>query len=235
MTIRHRLKTLSESALGVRFYRTLPHGIDFRADLARRGFTLATVFDVGANEGQTVEQVREAFPRATIHCFEPVQATFERLRRRVAPLGVHCVQKAVGRTVGEATIHVAKNSLTNSLVNKPFDSSEQRVEVTTVDAYAAERGIGSIDLLKVDTEGFDLEVLAGAGRFFAERRVKFVLIEAGFHFDGNAHVPYERLHECLASHGFELLGFYHQTPCWSGANRLRFADALFAHASMQPR
>ncbi len=224
-----------ESMLGVRIFQELPHGIDFRLDLARRGFAPQTVIDIGANEGQTAMYVLEAFPGAEIHSFEPVPPTFEKLCRRVAPRGVHCVQQAVGRMVGEATIHVASNSLTNSLVEKSPDSSEQRVAMTTVDAYTAERGIGSIDLLKIDTEGFDLEVLSGAERCFAEARVKFVLIEAGFHFRGREHVPYEQLHEFLRPRGFDLLGFYHQSPCWSGANRLRFADALFAHASTTPR
>lgn len=231
LNVRHRLKTCIEATLGVRFFRALPHGIDYRLDLARRGFVPKTVLDVGANEGQAAMYVLEAFPGVEIHCFEPVEATFTRLCRRVGPRGGFCVQQAVGRVVGEATIHVAANSLTNSLVCKLPDSTEQRVTVTTVDAYAAERGIGAIDLLKIDTEGFDLEVLAGGERCFAEARVKFVLIEAGFHFRGRGHVPYEHIHEHLRQRDFDLLGFYHQTPCWSGANRLQFADALFAHAS----
>lgn len=220
-----------ESALGMRLFRKLPHGIDYRLDLVRHGFTPKIVIDIGANEGQTAIYIWEAFPGAEIHSFEPVQTTFQRLVRHVSARGCHCVQKAVGRNVGEATIHVTADSYSNSLINKSPHAMEQQVAVTTVDAYTAEQGINSIDLLKIDTEGFDLEVLAGAERCFTERRVKFVLIEAGFHFRGNEHVQYELLHERLRSHGFDLFGFYHQTPCFTGANRLRFADALFAHSS----
>lgn len=233
VTVRHRLKTLIESALGIRFYRSLPHGIDYRVDLVRHGFAPQIVIDVGANEGQAACHVLEVFPDVQIHCFEPVPATFERLCRRVGPLGGRCVQQAMGRSPGEATINVAANSLTNSIVRKLDGSTEQPISLTTVDAYTAAHGIDVIDLLKIDTEGFETEVLAGAARCFAESRVRFVLIEAGFHFEGPAHVHFERLHEQLRGHGFDLFGFYHQTPCWSGASRLRFADALFAHASVQ--
>ena len=231
MNARHRLKILIESALGVRFYRNLPHGIEYRVDIARCGFTPKIVLDVGANEGQAAMSILEAFPGAEIHCFEPVAETFERLRRNVGSQGCRCMQQAVGRAVGNATIHVAANSLTNSIVHKSPGSTEQAVIVTTVDAYAAERCMQSIDLLKIDTEGFELDVLAGAERCFAEQIVRFVLIEAGFHFSGHEHVRYEQIHEHLKCRGFELFGFYNQTRCWSGATRLRFADALFAHTS----
>lgn len=231
MSIRHRLKTLIESVLGIRFFRTLPHGVDFRSDLTRRGFTPKTVIDVGANEGQAALYVLEAFPEAEIHCFEPVQATFERLQRRVRSRSCRCVQKAVGRTVGEANIYVGDNPLTNSLIRNSPNSTAQKVTVTTIDAYTAEQRIGLIDLLKIDAEGLDLQVLAGAEHCFAEERIKFVLIESGFHFRGQKHSPFQQIYDHLRSYRFDLFGLYNQTPCWSGANRMRYADALFSHAS----
>lgn len=231
MSTRHRLKTLVESGLGIRLFRTLPHGVDYRSDLIRRGFRPKTVIDVGANEGQAAMHFLEAFSAADIHCFEPVQSTFERLKRRVGSYSCRCVQQAVGRKVGEATVYVGDNPLTNFLIRNSPNSTGQKVAVTTIDAYAAEQRIGVIDLLKVDAEGFDMEVLAGAEQCFAEERIKFVLIEVGFHFHGQEHAPFQQIDDHLRSRRFDLFGLYNQTPCWSGANRLRFADALFAHVS----
>lgn len=39
-----------------------------------------TIFDVGANAGQTIQRLREIFPQATIHAFEPGNNAFKALR-----------------------------------------------------------------------------------------------------------------------------------------------------------
>lgn len=232
MTVRHRAKVLFESMTGIRlFIRGLPHGIDASYDLAHRGIDLQTIFDVGANVGQSALAMLETFPKAEIHCFEPVSSTFATLQRNLRGTRCRCINSAVGSETGEARISVGRNSLTNSLVNAREGDAFESVTVTTVDAYREERSLSSVDLLKIDVEGFDLNVLEGASRSFSEDRIKFVSVEAGFCFDGAAHVSFQRLREHLEGHGFSLFGFYHQTPSWGGHHSLLFADALFAHES----
>src|SRR2546421_11011514 len=52
--------------------------------LQRRGFR--TVVDIGANTGQFALPARAAFPRATLHCFEPLPDCFSQLQQRLARL-----------------------------------------------------------------------------------------------------------------------------------------------------
>lgn len=52
-----------------------------------------------------------------------------------------------------------------------------RVQVTTIDDFLAERGIEQVAYLKIDTEGFDLNVLRGARRALAERRIRLLQFE----------------------------------------------------------
>ena len=45
----------------------------------------------------------------------------------------------------------------------PETVSSVEVKVTTVDAYCAEQGIGTVFVMKIDVQGFELKVLKGAG------------------------------------------------------------------------
>jgi hypothetical protein len=47
----------------------------------------------------------------------------------------------------------------------------------TVDQFCAERGVDRLDLLKIDTEGHELEVLEGASQTLQARGVRFVFLE----------------------------------------------------------
>jgi hypothetical protein len=105
------------------------------------------------------------------------------------------------------------------------------VEVTTVDNFADENRVSRIDLLKIDTEGFDLEVLKGAKRMFAEGRIQFTLVEVGFRPGDSRHVLFDEVRSFLSGFGFYVYGLYDQTLEWSGELRLRFANACFVNES----
>ena len=76
--------------------------------------------------------------------------------------GIVCHRLAVGSRPGTATIYLTHHSTTSSLI-KPEDSvAAEDVEITTLSDFVDREAIATIDLLKVDAEGFDLEVLRGA-------------------------------------------------------------------------
>jgi FkbM family methyltransferase len=55
-----------------------------------------------------------------------------------------------------------------------------QIEVRTIDGYCAERGITIIDILKSDTQGFDLEVIKGAACLLEQRRIQLIYMEITF-------------------------------------------------------
>lgn len=130
------------------------------------------VFDVGANEGQSIERFLAEFPRCTIHAFEPDPECFGRLRGRYGDQ-IHLNNVGLGNTEGELPFFRFQNTGSNSF-SPPNQSSgyalnsvfagqrEDRASITTLDRYVAERRIEFIDLLKTDTQGFDYDVLLGA-------------------------------------------------------------------------
>jgi FkbM family methyltransferase len=149
-------------------------------ELRRRKLLLAhhkidVVFDVGANIGQYAQELRNIGYQGLIHSYEPVKANFEKLEKACR----HDDQwfahhKALGSERSESEINISKNSWSSSIRNllpshSESEPSSQYVgkEVITIDTVSNE--IEHLELtgkriwLKVDTQGYESEVLAGAG------------------------------------------------------------------------
>ncbi len=144
------------------------------ADLSlRRG---AVVFDVGANIGNFSESVLAHQPWASIHAFEPLAGPRQKLQEALTPYGNGIVinATALGAERGERAFHVsgfdeASSFFENGAVLKAglygidFSTVDSiPVVIDTVDNYVAEHRIERIGLLKLDVQGFELEVLKGA-------------------------------------------------------------------------
>ena len=161
---------------------SLPVGSDLFADLRRLSLEPKdTVFYVGAHVGHTAAALRSAYPNVRLYCFEPSPETFKTLGQNCKGKDIIALNMAVGSSVGIAQMYAAKDSYLNSLVpqlNGPRqEASQVSIEVTTLDRFCEERGVERIDLLKTDTEGYELEVLKGATRFLTDQRVSAIYVE----------------------------------------------------------
>ncbi|MBS0363498.1 MAG: FkbM family methyltransferase [Proteobacteria bacterium] len=189
------------------------------------------IFDVGANAGQTVAELREVFPTAQIYSFEPIPATFEKLKRNtIKDLRCEAINIAMGAVSGslKMTAGPIDGQNTANVSAKP-DAPTVEVSVQTVDGFCAERGIGRIDLLKIDTEGFEMSVLTGAANMLGSGKIKMVLAEC--EFEPNPAEPHGNFFEIYArmqQAGLRLVSFY--TGGVDG-NGWRWGDALFARTA----
>jgi len=147
--------------------------------------SVRTFFDVGANDGGTSLKALKQFPEARIFAFEPHPETFLRLTDATKNYSaVDPVQTALGAKAGDQVMYTYETSDLNSLLpNARFpirfgrQSSSITVKCTTIDLFCAERKIKKIDVLKIDTEGFDLEVLKGADAMLKQGIISFVYFE----------------------------------------------------------
>ena len=227
-----------ERALGIRLFarRAQPRGIDFLDDLARAfdGYRPTTVFDVGANVGDASAACLARFPEAAIVAFEPVAETFERLRGRFADDDrVRCLHLALGAERATASIVTHESAVLSSLaadalVREVAGTTTETVTVDTVDAVSESCGVGHVNLLKIDTEGYDLEVLKGARRMLEREAIDLIETEVSMSPDNRAHVPFDAVRAMLGEFGFEIFGLYDQTPEWTlGRANLRRCNVAF--------
>ena len=143
-----------------------------------------TVLDVGANVGQFGGTLRAKGYRGKISSFEPVKSAYESLSTRAsADRNWEVNNFALGASAGEATINVSDSSVFSSILPsngelKKFDSGSavshtEVIKVKTLDDVAA--SLSGKVLLKVDTQGYEQQVLEGGPKTLAQ--VKGVLME----------------------------------------------------------
>ena len=192
-----------------------------------------TVLDVGANEGQSVELIRNTFPTAIIHSFEPSPATFGMLCKNCSGLkGVSPWNVAVG--AGNEPMKLLENvesGMTSFLELGSLGwgavKKATTVEMVTLDAFTEKNGIAKIHILKCDTQGFEVEVLNGAKRLMNEGRIALIYLEIIFSDMYKGIAPFDELYKLLRENGFLLVGFY--SPHFQ-KNLLSWTDALFINA-----
>jgi FkbM family methyltransferase len=152
-----------------------------------KGLSRPVVVDVGAHAGEYAGLVLAAAPDARLYSVEPHPGTFARLEQAARTRGFTAIQAACGAASGAAQLsdyadrpdgsqHASLYAgVIGSVWGRP--AAVVNVDVTTVDALAEQHGLEAIDLLKIDTEGAELDVLRGAGGLLASGRVHAIQFE----------------------------------------------------------
>lgn len=233
-------KRLIDGLTGYWVYRSryLPIGADLRIDVTVRAGhrNVHTIFDVGANRGQTYRTFRRDFPQAEIYSFEPVTESFEILSSSLrGDRKARAGQIAFGAKEGEKAIRLFDgatelNSLRDDLMNSASDAKSETVRIDTIDGYCSRHAINTIDLLKIDTEGYEIPVLEGACSQLEAGNIAFILCEVGFTRSNTRNTYFADLTEFLASRRYSFFGLYDISHYW--ADGVSFGNALFVHESV---
>lgn len=242
MSLINRMRDLvRHTGFDLRRYDRRELGLSLPEDSIRILSAIATsrtpmIFDVGANVGQSIQFFKRALPNANVHAFEPSPTTFRLLREACSFPDVVLVNQGVGSTSGVLKLIENEHSDVSSFL-KPTGKmwgrvvGEVEVEVTTIDSYAERNGVDRIDFLKIDTQGFDLEVLKGATRMASLGQIKLVQLEITLAdlYEGLPRV--DVVLKFLLDQGFRVVGLYgfhhnHMTASWT--------DALLVHESITP-
>lgn len=143
-----------------------------------------TVWDVGANVGHYTRKFAEAIGRdGKVVAFEPFPSTVKRLRAAVSGLENVLVQPiALGAESGTMTMEGGSDALaaTSRVVEGPATGSDTEVEIATGDAIVTRKLAAAPAVLKIDTEGFELDVLRGIPDRLADPALRAVFIEVHF-------------------------------------------------------
>ena len=143
-----------------------------------REHAVSAVIDVGANVGQYARELRRGGFDGSIVSVEPLADAYEKLTAaaRSDPAWT-CHRTLLGKTEGEAVVHVAGNSVSSSIfaMEKAHERAapgsafvrEERVQTTTLDRLLEQlpASLTASTFLKVDTQGAELEVLGGAANW----------------------------------------------------------------------
>ena len=147
-------------------------GEDWLLGRVVRAFPQPTVLDVGGNVGAYATAIKRLDPAASVYCFEPHPATFDRMRLAAERWRFVPVNVGLSDDEGILELHdyggrpdgTAHASLHKGVIEELHHavSASQKVAVTTLDRFLDKGAISRVNLLKIDTEGHEYQVLAGA-------------------------------------------------------------------------
>ena len=186
------------------------------------------ILDVGANEGQTALYLRRFFSPATIHCFEPVPATFALLEQRTrGRSGIVSHATAVTDRTGDLTMRIDPFSERSAVARSENVGDTCRVPAVTLDEFFTTAGLTHVDILKIDVEGHEPAVLRGASRVLRNGCIRSVFVEVGFDPEDAAHTSLTEVQAAVAPHGFVFSGLYDYWRYPDARYRVGFSNALF--------
>jgi len=176
--------------------------------------TLRTILDAGANVGQFTLAAARAYPEARVLAFEPVPQAAAILRQRSSGnprVEVH--ECALGRESGDLTLFQNEYSHVSSALpihpnNRHPNYDPTKVQAVQVKVARLDDRVSADDLiepalLKLDVQGYEREVLAGAHGILS--RIEYLVVEAAFVelYDGQP--TFEDLHRLLTDGGYDLV------------------------------
>lgn len=148
------------------------------------------VVDVGANIGAfAIKAALEVAPSGHVFAVEPASSNFHLLERNIrrnsleeSCTAMHC---AFGNSASTGKLHIYTRGASNSLVNRPESERllkslrTEDVQIDTLDDVLFHK-LTRLDFLKIDVEGFELEVLKGAENTLSKFHPKIALENHSF-------------------------------------------------------
>jgi FkbM family methyltransferase len=200
-----------------------------------RAAGINTVIDVGSHRGEFASAARAMLPHARIYCFEPLPDCVEhlhRIARRDSAMQVFAA--ALGNRSGPMTFYRSSFSESSSalvmtdLHRTAFPwtagSTALTVEMRRLDEYLSQMDFAPRVLLKIDAQGYELEVLMGGLEVL--RRVDYLLVEVSFKELYESQASFDDVYTLLKANGFSYAGAWDQLLSPLDGSILQ-ADALF--------
>jgi FkbM family methyltransferase len=191
------------------------------------------IYDIGANVGTWTLLCKALYPEVQIHAFEPLPIHIEKFKQLTNGLiGVHLHEVGLGSLTTKINMKVTDFSDASSLLALTETGKQQwhlqqvgeiPVQIERLDDWISSHGLPSPDLIKMDVQGFELEVLRGAEQCLTQ--AKGVLLETSFKNFYERQCRFDELVSFLANAGFYVRAFGHGT---SLGRPLVQADVLFA-------
>ncbi len=185
---------------------------------------LVIYVDVGAHDGDTFREVfGSGLNINRAHLIEPNPRSFAALSAAVAESGAGakavCYNMAAGAAAGTVRLHDADTMsrvLTGTEAGLPAAAQGAvfEVEATTLDALAEAGTLEHVSLLKIDVEGFEMQVLEGARGLLAAQAIDVIYIEAGADPESRQQTYYREIEDHLRGHDYRLFRIYEQMHEW---------------------
>ena len=183
------------------------------------------IFDVGANEGRWIDSVNEFFKKPNIHAFEPSEKEFQILKEKYSgERNIVLNNFALGEVEDEQYFNINYKGGLNSfydvnqntnwfrrqqnnkkVFNENFTLKKEKVSINTIDNYLISKNIEFIDIVKIDTQGYEPKVLEGALNALKSKKIQTILAEIIISDIYKSNVSFFELEKNLINNGYKLI------------------------------
>ena len=181
------------------------------------------LFDVGSHMGTYTDLVLRTNPGCKSFLFEPQSKIFEKIDQKYShDENVNVFNLAISDAEQKQNLNLNKHDLTASLLD--FDPKSnylkfkallyqtdinnmnyktELVQTITLEKFIVDNNLEKIDLLKIDTEGFEFDVIKGACNYL--KKIKLIYFE--HHFDSMIikNYKFSEIHEYLKNNNFKKI------------------------------
>ncbi len=174
-----------------------------------------TVLDIGANSGQFATLIHKIIPSASIYSFEPLQGCYQKilkLKKQIPKL--ICFNIALGEKNESALINRSEFSPSSSLlpmeelhkVAFPYTATttSELITIMTLDSMSDQIEFRDKILMKIDVQGFEMNVLRGAVSVLS--KVDVLIIESSFKKLYKDQPLFSEIYSYLVTKGFIYQG-----------------------------
>jgi len=153
-----------------------------------------TIFDIGANKGQSIERFKKIFDKYLIYSFEPNPYLFTELKKNYFfDKNIILLNFGLSNKTSIENFHIYKNDRISSFISAdkkskfylsrsmPFGKKNFekiiKVKLNKLDNFAKKYNIKNIDILKIDTQGLEDKVLEGSKKLLENNVIKIIELE----------------------------------------------------------
>ncbi len=180
---------------------------------------IQTVIDVGAHTGSFAYAVRSFLPQAKFYSFEPLADCYLILIRNLHRGGrFQAFNVALGDEQGETTMQRSEFSPSSSILLMaethkqafPWTTKTEPVpiRIQRLDDFREQLRLERKVLLKIDVQGYEMEVLRGGVNTLAE--IDYINVECSFQVLYEGQASFDQVYRFLTAHGFEYAGDWGQ-------------------------
>lgn len=183
------------------------------------------IFDVGANKGQSIERFLKIFPNAEIHCFEPIRENYLFLKKNYNHKNIIINNYALGdknenknffinaksstssfNKVSKKSKWIRLRSKENKTTVNSFTISTKKIRIKSLDYYCKKNKIENINILKIDTQGYEDKILSGSKKSLELGKIAIIEFEMIFDNVYNKYLTFTEVEKNLIKNNYRFAG-----------------------------
>jgi FkbM family methyltransferase len=176
----------------------------------RKNINPKTILDIGANIGVFAKTAEKVFPEAKKYCFEPNSDITGEIRNIPHTKLYNCALGSVNEKIriNLSSHHPSSSFLKRNLISDKHTEMRQiasrEVDVRRLDDILDESEIIKPLLIKIDVEGYELEVIRGGNKIIS--LAELVIVETSYESILVGQPIFKDLHEAMLKIGFNYYG-----------------------------